>query len=223
MLKANKCVVVLSGGTDSTTVAYWAKDKGFDVSALTFKYGQIARKETMHAAMISKRLKTSLRTIDLGSLKEIYKGVTALCDENVKMTSTFSQSIIVPFRNAIFLSVAVSYAISIGAAKVFYGAQGSDEVFYPDCKKEFCLAFEKTAQLGTKTNITVEAPLSNLTKSEILALGKKLKVPFEMTWSCYRNYKKHCGICESCVNRKRAFKEAKIADPTKYIQQRTMK
>jgi 7-cyano-7-deazaguanine synthase len=218
MLRMNKCVVVLSGGLDSATVAYWAKDKGFEVSALTFRYGQLARKETKHAAMISRELNIPLRTIDLGSLKDIYIGVTALCDKNIELTSAFSQPIIVPFRNAIFLSVAVSHAISVGAARVFYGAQGSDDAFYPDCRREFCLSFEKTARLGTGTNITVEAPLGNLTKPEVLAMGKKLGVPFDMTWSCYRNGQRHCGICESCVNRKKAFKDARMSDPTEYVQ-----
>jgi 7-cyano-7-deazaguanine synthase len=132
------------------------------------------------------------------------------------MTSSFSQPIIVPFRNAIFLSVAVSYAASISVDKIFYGAQGSDEPFYPDCRREFCKAFERTAQLGTGTEISIEAPFSNRPKSETITIGAELGVPFDLTWSCYRNGLKHCGKCESCVNRKRAFNEAGIPDPTEY-------
>ena len=135
MGEENKCVVVLSGGPDSSTVAYWAKNEGYDVYALTYKYGQIAEKEVKHAIMIAESLGVPIKVIDLSSLREIFVGVTSLCDENIEMTSTFSQPIIVPFRNAIFLSIAVAYAISIGAAKIFYGAQGSDEPFYPDCRK----------------------------------------------------------------------------------------
>ena len=217
MGKENKCVVILSGGPDSSTVAYWAKNEGYDVYALTYKYGQIAEKETEHANMIAKSLGIPIKVIDLSSLREIFVGVTSLCDENIEMTSTFSQPIIVPFRNAIFLSIAVAYAISIGATKIFYGAQGSDEPFYPDCRKEFYKAFEKAAKLGTGTDITIEAPFSNLPKSEVLKIGAKLGVPFHLTWSCYLAGEKHCGRCESCVNRKNAFKEAKIPDPTEYI------
>ena len=216
MGEENKCVVVLSGGPDSSTVAYWAKNEGYDVYALTYKYGQIAEKEVKHAIMIAESLGVPIKVIDLNSLREIFVGVTSLCDENIEMTSTFSQPIIVPFRNAIFLSIAVAYAISIGATKIFYGAQGSDEPFYPDCRKEFYKAFEKTARLGTGTDITVEAPFSNLPKSEVLKIGAKLGVPFHLTWSCYLAGEKHCGKCESCVNRKNAFKEAKIPDPTEY-------
>ena len=218
MAKAEKCIVVLSGGPDSTVVAYWAKKQGYKVHALTFKYGQIAEKEVKHATLIAEKLDIPIKTVDLGSLKDIFIGVTALCDKNIELTSTFTQPIIVPFRNAIFLSVAVAYAVSIGAAEVFYGAQGSDETFYPDCRKEFYESFENAARLGTGAEIRIEAPFSNLQKSEVLKIGMELGVPFELTWSCYRGKEKHCGTCESCVNRKNAFKQAKISDPTEYIE-----
>lgn len=218
MAKADKCIVVLSGGPDSTVVAYWAKKQGYKVHALTFKYGQIAEKEVKHATLIAEELGIPIKTVDLGSLKDIFTGVTALCDKNIELTSTFTQPIIVPFRNAIFLSVAVAYAVSIGAAEVFYGAQGSDETFYPDCRKEFYESFENAARLGTGEEIRIEAPFNNLQKSEVIKVGMQLGVPFELTWSCYRGEEKHCGTCESCVNRKNAFKQAKTNDPTEYIE-----
>ena len=218
MLEENRCVMILSGGLDSSTVAYWAKTKGYDIHALTYKYGQIAEKEVEHAIMIAERLGMPIKVIDLGSLREIFTGVTSLCNENIEMTSTFSQPIIVPFRNAIFLSIAVAYAISIGAKKIFYGAQGSDEPFYLDCRKEFYESFEKTARLGTGTDVVIEAPFNDLTKSEVVKMGTELGVPFHLTWSCYLAKEKHCGKCESCVNRKNAFEKAGIPDPTAYIE-----
>ncbi|MEM2129046.1 MAG: 7-cyano-7-deazaguanine synthase QueC [Candidatus Bathyarchaeia archaeon] len=214
---AGKCIVVLSGGPDSAVVAYWAKKQSYEVHALTFKYGQIAEKEVKHATLIAEKLGISIKIIDLSCLKDIFIGVTALCDKNIELTSTFTQPIIVPFRNAIFLSVAVAYAFSIGAVKVFYGAQASDAPFYPDCRKEFYKHFENAAKAGTGAEILIEAPFSNLQKSEVLKIGKQLGVPFELTWSCYRSEEEHCGRCESCLNRKNAFKEAKINDPTEYI------
>ena len=165
MAKRGKCIVVLSGGPDSTVVAYWARKQGYEVYALTFKYGQIAEKEVKHATLIAEKLGMPIKAIDMRSLKEIFVGVTALCDKNIELTPTFTQPIIVPFRNAIFLSVAVAYAISIGAAQVFYGAQCSDNSFYPDCRKEFYKSFEKTARLGTDTEIQSK-PLSATCKSQ---------------------------------------------------------
>ena len=216
MLLKKKCVVVLSGGPDSVTVAYWAKKQGYDVYGLSCRYGQIASKEVDLALLIAQRLEMSLKVVDLSSLKDIYLGVTSVCDENIAMTQNFSQPIIVPFRNAIFLSVAVAYAVSIGVTKIFYGAQGSDEPFYPDCRKEFYKSFEETARLGTGMKITIEAPFSDGPKSDIIKCGFELGVPFALTWSCYFGGVRHCGRCESCVNRKRAFKEAQINDPTEY-------
>lgn len=214
----SRCVAVLSGGPDSATVAYWAKNKGYNVHAITYKYGQIAEKEVKHAIMIAEKLGIPIKVIDLSSLKEIFVGVSSLCDKDIEMTSTFSHPIIVPFRNGIFLSVAVAYAVSIGAAKIFYGAQGSDEPFYPDCRKEFYKLFERAAKSGTDTKIRIEAPFSDLSKTEVIKLGARLGVPFNLTWSCYLDGGKHCGKCESCINRKKAFKDARIADPTEYME-----
>jgi len=214
--QTKKCVVVLSGGVDSSTVAFWAKKQGYNVHGLSFKYGQIAAKEVEHARLIAQELGIPLRVIDLSSLKEIFVGVTSLCDENIEMTPGFSQPIIVPFRNAIFLSIAVAHASSIGATRIFYGAQGSDQPFYPDCRKEFYKSFETAARLGTDREITIEAPFSNVPKSTTIKQGSELGVPFDLTWSCYFDGPKHCGKCESCINRKKAFEEADIRDPTEY-------
>ena len=216
MKEKTKCVVVLSGGADSSTVAYWAKNQGYDVYAITFKYGQIANRETESAQKIAQNLAVPIKVVDVSPLKEVFGEVTSLCNANIPMTSSFSDPIIVPFRNAIFLSVAVSYAVSVGADKIFYGAQGSDEPFYPDCRKEFYKAFEKAACLGTEKEISIEAPFSGKPKSETIKAGAELGVPFELTWSCYRDGPLHCGKCESCVNRKKAFDQAGIRDPTEY-------
>jgi 7-cyano-7-deazaguanine synthase len=214
----NKCVVVLSGGPDSTVVAYWAKKQDYDIHCLSFKYGQIAEKETKQATLIAKAIDAPVKVIDMSNLKEIFMGVTSLCDRNIALTSDFSQPIVVPFRNAIFLSIAVSYAVGIGAAKIFYGAHGSDAKNYPDCRQEFYKSLEETARLGTEINIEIQAPFCGISKSELLKIGKNLHVPFELTWSCYLDNEKHCGKCESCVNRKAAFTQAGIPDPTQYAQ-----
>jgi 7-cyano-7-deazaguanine synthase len=216
MKQTKKCVVVLSGGPDSATVAYWAQKQGYQIYPITFKYGQIAVKETESAQKIAQNLGVSTKIIDLSALKDIFSGSTSLVNREIPLTAQFSAPIIVPFRNAIFLSAAVAYAVTVGANKIFYGAQGSDEPFYPDCRREFYQAFEKAARLGTCEDISIEAPFSNMKKSEVIKIGVDLGVPLQFTWSCYLDGAKHCGRCESCVNRKKAFQEAVIADPTKY-------
>jgi 7-cyano-7-deazaguanine synthase len=213
-----KCVVLLSGGPDSSTVAYWAKNQGYTVYPMSCKYGQIATKEVECATQLAKELDAPIKLIDLSSLKEIFAGVSSVCDEAVPMTSSFSQPIIVPFRNAIFLSTAVAYAMAIGVRRIFYGAQGSDAPFYPDCRKEFYESFQSTARLGTGYDLIIEAPFSQTSKSDLIRLGAKLGVPFELTWSCYLNGPKHCGKCESCVNRRNAFRQAAVQDPTEYVE-----
>ncbi len=215
-MEPKKCVVVLSGGPDSATVAYWAKQQGYQIYPITFNYGQIAHKETGCAQKIAETLGVISKIIDLSALKEIFSGSTSLVNREIPLTTEFSDPIIVPFRNAIFLSAAVAYAVSIGAEKIFYGAQGSDEPFYPDCRREFYEAFEKAARLGTCKEITIKAPFSGSNKSELFSEGAKLGVPFELTWSCYLDGEMHCSKCESCMNRKKAFREAGITDLTKY-------
>jgi 7-cyano-7-deazaguanine synthase len=124
----------------------------------------------------------------------------------------------VPFRNAIFLSTAVAYAVAIGAMRIFYGAQGSDAPYYPDCRKEFYESFQSAARLGTGQDLVIEAPFSQMSKSALVKLGSQLGVPFGLTWSCYLNGQKHCGKCESCTNRKKAFAEAGLKDPAEYVE-----
>jgi 7-cyano-7-deazaguanine synthase len=216
MSEDKKCVIVLSGGLDSVVVAYWAKSQGYQIYPVTFRYGQIAVKEVFAAQRIAGILGVDIKAVDFSVLKDIYHS-SALVNRDIPLSSEFSGSIIVPFRNAIFLSAAVSYAIVIGADKIFYGAQGSDVFFYPDCRREFYEAFEKAAQLGTGCNsISICAPYIGMEKTDIVRAAVELNVPLELTWSCYLDGEHHCGVCESCVNRKKSFHNAGIADPTKY-------
>ena len=211
-----KVVVILSGGPDSVTLVYKAKSEGHKVYAITFNYGQIAKIEIECAKRIAEKLGIEQKIVDLSSLNNVFGSTTALMDDSIPMPSKFEPSVIVPFRNAIFLSVAVAYADAIGAGKVLYGAQGSDAPFYPDCRKEFFDAFQTAARKGTDSKIEIDAPFHNLKKSQIIKLGSELMVPYEITWSCYLNKEKQCGVCESCRNRKKGFKEANVSDPTKY-------
>ncbi|MCA9810670.1 MAG: 7-cyano-7-deazaguanine synthase, partial [Candidatus Dadabacteria bacterium] len=124
---------------------------------------------------------------------------------------------IVPNRNAIFLSIAVGHAVSTGAGAVLFGAHNSDRGVYPDCRAEFVEAFEAAERLATDIpQLRIEAPYAGFDKSEIVGLGDGLGVPFGLAWSCYKGGDIHCGVCSSCRERKRAFAEAGVLDPTGY-------
>ena len=216
MVGGVKCAVILSGGPDSVTVAYWAKSRGFDVHAVTFDYGQKAKIEISRAREIAEAIGATHKVIDLSRLSEIYEGVTSLVDEDIEVTEEFSDPIIVPFRNGVFMAVTVAYAVGIGATHIFYGAHASDEPFYPDCRREFYEAFQEAARLGTETEMVIRSPFSDMPKSGIIRKAVELGVPLDRTWSCYLNGPVHCGRCESCNNRRNAFAEAGVQDPTEY-------
>ena len=219
-----KAVAILSGGIDSSTLCYKYKSENFEVHALTIKYGQRHKREVSSAENIAKALGISHKVLDLSSLKHVLSG-SALTDATVKIPEVPEEAehfdslkvTIVPNRNAIFLSAAIGYAQSIGANNVCFGAHHSDRGVYPDCRKEFVEAFETAERLATDNQeLKVEAPFIEMDKSEVVKLGSKLGVPFELTWTCYEGKELHCGTCSACRERKRAFTVSGIKDPTKY-------
>lgn len=210
-----KAVILLSGGLDSTTTLYFAKAKGYECFCLLFDYGQRHKKELKAAVKIAK-LNNCKYTVVRTALPW---SKSALTDSRVKVpknTKKIGNKIpvtYVPARNTIFLSFAASYAESIGAKKIFIGANALDYSGYPDCRPKYIKAYEKAVNLGTKSGATgkkfkIETPLIKLTKAGIIRLGNKLKVPYPLTWSCYLGGKTPCGACESCLLRNKGFKES---------------
>jgi 7-cyano-7-deazaguanine synthase len=201
-----KAIVLLSGGLDSSTVLYLAKKRGYKCYALIFDYGQRHRKEVIRASRISRLSGTPYQIVKIGFP---WKG-SALLDKKIKVPvkRKFSgiPSTYVPARNTIFLSFALSFAEAIGARAIFIGANAIDFSGYPDCRPQFFRAFQKVIETGTiARKIKIEAPLLRLTKAEIVQLAKKLKVPVELTWSCYQGGAKPCGVCDSCRLREKGF------------------
>ncbi|NQT29625.1 MAG: 7-cyano-7-deazaguanine synthase QueC [Candidatus Saganbacteria bacterium] len=201
-----KAVVLLSGGLDSTTTLYLAKKQGYSCQALIFDYGQRHKRELKSAVAVAKRAKVAYQIIKI-SLP--WKG-SSLLDKKSKIPERKIlkgiPSTYVPARNLIFLSFALSYAEAIGAKTIFIGANAIDFSGYPDCRPSFYKAFQKVIKTGTKAKkIKVKTPLIYLTKAQIVALGKKLKAPLEMTWSCYKGGKRPCGVCDSCKLRDAAI------------------
>jgi len=218
-----KAVCLLSGGMDSSTLAFLAKHDGYDILALHFTYGQrTEEKERECAKRIARHLNAlEFLDVDLAYLKKV--GASSLTDQRmqVKPHNEAGEGIpetYVPFRNANLLSVATSFAEARAADAIYIGVQASDYSGYPDCRPEFIDAFQKVITLGTRpdSGIELKTPFVRLNKAEILKIGMELNVPYEDTWSCYSENEIACGICGSCHFRREAFRQIGIEDPIQY-------
>lgn len=214
-----KAVCLLSGGMDSAVTSAIAKDEGYEIHALTFNYGQRNKKEIEAAKEIAKWLNAKHKILEV-NLRQI--GGSALTDNiEVPEHGEGIPPTYVPARNTIFLSFALAYAEVIDADAIFIGVNAIDYSGYPDCRPEYIKAFQNLANLATKRSvegrpIKIITPLLYLSKAEIVRKGYELNVPFEKTWSCYREGGKACGRCDSCRLRLKAFKEAGLEDPLEY-------
>jgi 7-cyano-7-deazaguanine synthase len=229
MSNSIQSVVTLSGGMDSTVCATLAvREKGAEhVAALHVSYGQRTEAREQRAfTEICDRLGIHRRLVVRNqALSQI--GGSALTDSTLAVPTAGAQIgtqigsqvpiTYVPFRNAHFLSVAVSWAEVLGAGDIYIGAVAQDSSGYPDCRPEYYEAFNRLIQAGTKEgDIRIKTPLIALKKVEIVRLGVELNAPFELTWSCYSREDRACGTCESCALRLRAFAAAGTPDPIPY-------
>jgi len=221
-----KAVVVFSGGIDSVCTSAYLKPK-YQLYGISFSYGQRANQEIKIAKKFAKALGLKEhKIIDIGFMKELYGKTNVLTDSKRKIPSKFEYSIVVPIRNAVFLSIASAWAYTLNASLVVYGAHKGD-IHYPDCRPGFSkkleTAFNQGEIDGIKSGIRKEIEIwspfkEGLSKSNLIKIGyKKFGDSLFETWSCYANLKHHCGICESCNNRKKAFSLAKIKDKTIYL------
>ncbi len=217
----SRAVVLLSGGMDSCVCAALAV-RDYDAAAVHVLYGQrTEERERQSFLAICRRLNIHDQLIVRNeALRAI--GNSALTDDNIAVprADEIGHQIpvtYVPFRNAHFLAVAVSWAEALGAEKVYIGAVEPDSSGYPDCRPAYYTAFNQVVKAGTKEGrIEIVTPLIAMRKHEIVRLGLELGAPFDLTWSCYSREDRACGVCDSCVLRLRAFEAAGVQDPIAY-------
>ena len=218
------CVVLLSGGLDSVTTLAIARTAGYDCYALSFDYGQRHEAELQAARNIAARYEVRqhlVLDIDLGRM-----GGSALTDNAIDVPEAESEGIpvtYVPARNTVFLAYALGWAEVLQANTIFIGVNAVDYSGYPDCRPEYIKAFQDMARLATRAGvegeaITIETPLIEMSKAEIIQTGVRLGVDYSQTVSCYQadHQGRACGVCDSCRLRKAGFTAAGVGDPTIY-------
>ena len=219
-----KAVILVSGGLDSATVLAIARSQGYECYTMSFDYGQKHRSELAASKRVADTLGAQVHKIIKLDLREI--GGSALTDDGIEVPSYGGEGIpatYVPARNTVFLSLALGWAEVLGARDIFIGANNIDYSGYPDCRPEYLQAFQTMANLATKAGVegdhfTIQAPLLEMTKAEVISAGDRLGVKYGMTISCYAadEQGRACGECDSCHYRSKGFQEAGIKDPTRY-------
>ncbi len=220
--KIKKAVCVMSGGMDSTLSAYMMKEKGYEIIAVHFNYDQRTQSKELECfEKIAKDLDVKEKYIlDLDFFKHL--GASALTDINIDVPTAGVEEGVpvtyVPFRNGIFLSMSAAIAEKEGAEVISIGVVEEDSSGYPDCRELYIQSMQDSINLGTKdeTQIEIKMPLVHLQKSQIVKKALSINVPLELTWSCYKNEERACGVCDSCRLRLNGFKLAGVTDPIVY-------
>ncbi|QLK25673.1 7-cyano-7-deazaguanine synthase QueC [Natrinema zhouii] len=222
---AKRAAVLLSGGMDSATAAAEARERGYELYALHTSYGQRTEDRELECArrLADEFDAADFLRIETGHLSAI--GASSLTDDEMAvddadLESDEIPSSYVPFRNANLLSMAVSYAEANDCEAVFIGAHSEDFSGYPDCRPDFFEAFERVVDVGTRpeTEISIEAPFVDWSKTDIAECGVEHGVPYEYTWSCYRENEPACGTCDACAFRLQAFQNIGVRDPIEYAE-----
>ncbi len=223
MVDVKNAVCLISGGLDSPTVMAYAVKKGYNVFPLSIDYGQRHIREIESSKKICGYYHLDLKIIKFDLTQIGGSSLTSnipVPERDVGEIKSEIPKTYVPARNTIFIGIAAAYAETVNASTIFIGANAIDYSGYPDCRPDFFNSMEKSINLGTeqgiKNEFRITVPLQYLTKADIVKLGRKLEVPYELTWSCYNGEKKACGKCDSCLLRLKGFMEAGDFDPIEY-------
>ena len=215
-----KVVVIYSGGMDSFTVLHRALRDGLEVYALSFNYGQRHVKELEVARKVTNALNVPHKVVDITAINELIanssltSNTTDIPEGHYEEASM--QSTVVPNRNMILLSLAIGYAVSIGAEAVYYGAHSGDHAIYPDCRPEFVQRMNEVSKIANYEPVEIAVPYLANDKAEILRDGLAMGLDYSNTWTCYNGREKACGKCGACVERLEAFAANNATDPLSY-------
>jgi 7-cyano-7-deazaguanine synthase len=219
-----KTIVVLSGGMDSATALAWALDRSDEfevVGCIQFAYGsKHNEQERLAACRLVGYYNVNLQMVDLDFIGKIFKSDLLISGGEIPLGHYADPSMkrtVVPFRNGIMLSIAAGYAESLGAQCVILGNHFGDHAIYPDCRKDFIEPMREAIKQGTYAEIELISPFCDLSKTQIATYGVAINVPYVLTYSCYQGGESHCGECGTCVERKEAFEQAGVTDPTRYL------
>jgi len=216
---SNKVVVIYSGGMDSFTVLNRALKDGKEVYALSFDYGQKHVKELKCAAKVCEDLKVTHKVIDISAINQLLAGSSLTDDIEIPeghYEEESMKSTVVPNRNMILLSLAVGYAVSVGASQVYYGAHSGDHAIYPDCRPEFVQKMNDVCLIANYEAVEIFSPYLEVSKTAILTDGLAMGLDYSDTWTCYNGREKACGKCGACQERLEAFEENNATDPLSY-------
>ncbi|MBU2893383.1 7-cyano-7-deazaguanine synthase QueC [Colwellia sp. D2M02] len=216
---AEKVVVIYSGGMDSFTVLNRALKDGKEVYALSFDYGQRHVKELECASHVCKDLKINHKVIDISAINQLLAGSSLTDDIDIPeghYEAENMKSTVVPNRNMVLLSLAVAYAVSVGAGQVYYGAHSGDHAIYPDCRPEFVQKMNDVCMIANYESVEIFSPYLDVSKTAILTDGIAMGLDYSNTWTCYNGRDKACGKCGACQERLEAFEENNVTDPLVY-------
>lgn len=222
-MASSKATLIVSGGMDSATLAYYYKEKGYELHLVGFNYGQRHSKELLSLELIAKSVEASWQVIDLTHLRDDLS--SSLTNDAIEIpdghyAEETMRVTVVPNRNMIMLAIAGGIAVANGSRVLATGVHAGDHFIYPDCRPEFIEYLDNALIAGNEGHATfgfhLDAPFVFITKADIAKIGAELNVPYQLTWSCYKGGEVHCGRCGTCVERIEAFIDAEVADPTVY-------